>query len=229
MGRTPVVDKLALSQVAIVGLGGTGSYVLDLVAKTPVHEIHLFDGDDFLQHNAFRAPGAASIDDLTARSRKVDYFKNVYSKMRQGIVAHAEYIDENNVDQLRGMSFVFLCIDAGSAKRLIVERLEAWDMPFTDAGLGVDLTDSALGGIVRVTTSTRNRRDHFRQRVSFANDHNGDNEYDRNIQIADLNAMSAVLAVIRWKKVFGFYRDLTNAHHCTYTIDGNILISEDRP
>lgn len=49
-------DKLAMNKVAIVGLGGTGSYVLDLVAKTPVREIHLFDGDLFLQHNAFRHP-----------------------------------------------------------------------------------------------------------------------------------------------------------------------------
>src|SRR4029077_3976551 len=48
--------KLALRRVAIVGLGGTASYVLDFVAKTPVEEIHLFDGDVFSQHNAFRAP-----------------------------------------------------------------------------------------------------------------------------------------------------------------------------
>jgi hypothetical protein len=37
------------------GLGGTGSYILDLVSKTPVNEILLFDSDDFLQHNAFRS------------------------------------------------------------------------------------------------------------------------------------------------------------------------------
>src|SRR5210317_235244 len=35
--------KLAMGRVAIIGLGGTGSYVFDLVAKTPVQEIHLFD------------------------------------------------------------------------------------------------------------------------------------------------------------------------------------------
>jgi hypothetical protein len=54
-----IAETLAMERVAIIGLGGTGSYVLDLVAKTPVREIHLFDGDAFLQHNAFRAPGAA--------------------------------------------------------------------------------------------------------------------------------------------------------------------------
>ena len=57
-----VTAKLAkLKRIAIVGLGGTGSYVLDLVAKTPVWEIHLYDGDAFLQHNAFRSPGAPTL------------------------------------------------------------------------------------------------------------------------------------------------------------------------
>jgi tRNA A37 threonylcarbamoyladenosine dehydratase len=51
--------------------GGTGSYVLDFVAKTPVKEIHLFDGDIFDQHNAFRAPGAPSGEELEQRLKKV--------------------------------------------------------------------------------------------------------------------------------------------------------------
>jgi tRNA A37 threonylcarbamoyladenosine dehydratase len=36
-------------------LSGTGSYILDLLAKVPIREIHLCDGDDFARHNAFRA------------------------------------------------------------------------------------------------------------------------------------------------------------------------------
>lgn len=41
-------QKLALGAVAIAALGGAGPYVLDLVAKTPVRDIHLFDGDSFV-------------------------------------------------------------------------------------------------------------------------------------------------------------------------------------
>src|SRR5208283_2007647 len=61
---TAVTRKLELKKLAIVGVGGTGSYVLDLTAKTPVKEIHLFDGDGFLQHNGFRSPGAPSSEEL---------------------------------------------------------------------------------------------------------------------------------------------------------------------
>lgn len=71
-----VTSKLeGQKKIGIIGLGGTGSYILDFVAKTPVQEIHLFDGDLFLQHNAFRAPGAPSIERLEEKKKKVLYFK----------------------------------------------------------------------------------------------------------------------------------------------------------
>src|SRR6185437_16361273 len=62
-----VTKKLALPKIAILGMGGTGSYVLDLVAKTPAKEIHLYDGDTFYQHNAFRSPGAPSGEELGSK------------------------------------------------------------------------------------------------------------------------------------------------------------------
>ena len=202
--------------------------MLDLVAKTPVKEIHTYDGDTFYQHNAFRSPGAASGDELRAKLPKVTYFKNLYSKMHRGIIDHAVYVDAGNVEELRSMDFVFLCLDSGPAKKLIVEKLEEFNLPFIDVGMGIQLNNGALGGIVRVTTSTSAKRDHLRDRVSFGDTARG-NEYDRNIQIADLNALNAALAVIKWKKLFGFYRDLKSEHHSQYSIDGNLLLSEDRP
>lgn len=222
-----VTKKLATQRIAIVGLGGTGSYVLDFVAKTPVLEIHLYDGDAFLQHNAFRSPGAPSSEDLRAKLPKTTYLKNLYSKMHRGIVDHATYVDAANIDELRGMDFVFLCIDRGSARKVIVERLAEFGVFFADVGMGIQLADESLGGIVRVTTSTPTMRNHLRERVSFG-DAAGDNEYDRNIQIADLNALNASLAVIKWKKLFGFYRDLKFEHHSQFSIDGNLLLNEDR-
>ena len=57
-----------MKKVVIVGLGGTGGYLLDLLAKTPIEEIHLYDDDIFGTHNAFRAPGAASLDDAPRRA-----------------------------------------------------------------------------------------------------------------------------------------------------------------
>ncbi len=222
-----VTKKLAVKSVAILGLGGTGSYVLDLVAKTPVRQIHLYDGDIFLQHNAFRSPSAPSGDALRAKEPKAIYFKKLYGKMHRGIVDHPVYVDATNVDELREMDFVFICMDKGGPKKPIIEKLEELSIPFTDVGMGVQLNDNALGGIVRVTTSTAKMREHFRGRVSFKDAPN-DDDYNRNIQIADLNALNAALAVIKWKKLCGFYRDLKSEHHSQFSIDTNLLLNEDR-
>jgi len=224
-GIAAVMQKLELRKIVIAGLGGSGSYVLDLVAKTPVREIHLYDGDAFLQHNAFRSPGAPTIEELEQRQTKVARFAQIYSRMHRNIVPH-DAITDANVDELRGADFVFICVDKSSPKKLIIERLESFDVPFIDVGMGLDLTDGSLGGILRTTTCTKTKRDHDKRRIPL-NDAD-DDEYATNIQIADLNALNAALAVIKWKKLCGFYRDLDQEHHTTYTVDGNTLINEEQ-
>ncbi|WP_338276912.1 ThiF family adenylyltransferase [Corallococcus caeni] len=226
-GIGALTERLSAEKVAIIGLGGTGSYVLDFVAKTPVREIRLFDGDEFLQHNAFRAPGAASIEELREAPKKVDHLKAIYSRMHRRIVAHAVLLDAGNIHLLDGVSFAFVCVDAGPSKRVIVGRLEALDVPFVDVGMGLELVDGSLGGILRVTASTPRKRDHVHKgRISFEGG-GVDDLYSSNIQVADLNALNAALAVIKWKKLRGFYRDLEREHHSTYTTDGNMLLNSD--
>jgi hypothetical protein len=223
-----ITGKLALPRVGIIGLGGTGSYVLDLIAKTPIIEIHLYDGDTFFAHNAFRAPGAASADQLDATPNKAEYYRDRYDAMRRGIIAHPCYIDESNISDLRNMTFVFLTIDAGPDKKLLVEQLEEYDVPFIDTGIGVYRTGDTLGGIVTATTSTPGRRDHVRagNRITFTD---GGDEYDHNIQIADLNMLNATYAVIKWKKLYGFYADDEHELFTTYTIAANQLLNADQP
>jgi hypothetical protein len=229
-GIAAVSAKLTGGAIGIVGLGGTGSYILDLLAKTPVNEIHLFDGDVFSQHNAFRSPGAPSISDLRNRPQKVDYFSGHYTNMRRHIIPHNGYIDATNVNQLQDLSFVFVCVDRGNARKLIVEALQSYGIPFIDVGMGIYLEQEqmALGGIVRLTTSTPQQREHIYQKKRLSFGDTDANEYSVNIQIADLNALNAVLAVIKWKKLMGFYLDLEDEFHCTYTIDGNRIDNEDQ-
>ena len=217
-----ISKKLAIGKVAIIGLGGTGAYVLDLVAKTPVREIHLFDKDRFLSHNAFRGPGAPSIEELRSKPLKVEYFAGIYSKMHRGIVPHPVHVDNESIDLLRGMDFVFLCIDDGLAKRFIIRELEDLGISFVDVGMGLYVGDDGLGGMIRVTTSTPDQRDHFRSLVPLAAD-DGQNEYSQNIQVADLNAMNAVMAVIKWKKLLGFYMDFQHEFQSTYGVEVQLL------
>jgi len=227
VGIGALAERLKPEIVSIIGGGGTGSYILDLVAKTPVREIRVFDDDEFLQHNAFRAPGAASIEELREAPKKADYLKSIYSRMHRGIVAHAVALDASNLHLLNGVTFAFVSMDAGEEKRLVAEKLEAMGASFVDVGMGLELDEGSLGGILRVTTSTPEKRDHVHEgRISFVGGREKD-LYSSNIQVADLNAFNATLAVIKWKKLRGFYRDLEGEHHCTYTTDGNMLLNGD--
>lgn len=229
-GIGEVTQKLIGERVAIVGLGGTGSYVLDQIAKTPVDRIDLFDGDLFLQHNAFRCPGAASLEQLHDRLFKVDHLAQVYSRMHRRIVAHPVLLGPDNLRLIADATFVFLCLDAGDAKVAIIEELERLDVPFVDVGMGLHMVDGAIVGQLRVTTSTPGMRDQVRTKGRIPLKGSGlDDIYSRNIQVADLNMINAGLAVIRWKRFRGFYVDLECEHFTLFTLDGNHLLNEDRP
>jgi len=212
-------------KIAIVGVGGTGSYVLDLTAKTPVDEIHVFDGDKFSQHNAFRSPGAPTLEQLGASTPKVAYFGDIYSRMRTGIHQHPYYVTAANVHELADMDFVFICVDDGPAKKIVVDFLVAQGKSFIDVGLGLQVHDGKLLGIVRATTSTPAKRDHFAKLVSFAEAR--DDIYNTNVQIAELNMLNAAMAVVKWKKLCDIYHDVEREHDSTYTINVNMLLSDE--
>lgn len=220
-----ISQKLQNQKIAIIGLGGTGAYILDLIAKCPVKEIHLYDGDDFLQHNAFRSPGAASIENLNQHLKKVDYYKNVYSNMHKCIFTHGEFIDEGNLNSLTGFNCVFLSIDKGSIKRAIINNLIAQNTLFIDVGMGIEKIDDSLIGTIRVTTGNGIKHDHIQRRISLNDDPN--EAYSSNIQIAELNSLNASLAVIKWKKQIGFYNDLEKEYHSTYSINISQLLNDE--
>lgn len=224
-GISAINNRLAQERVAIFGIGGTGSYILDLVAKTPVRQIDLYDGDRFHSHNAFRAPGAVSLAELEAQPNKAQHFAAVYSKLRRGIVAHANHVTPDNEAELEAISFAFVAIDSGASKKWLLRALEDRSIPYIDCGIGVDEVDGILTGQVRTTCAVPGVTSHVWDKgaIGFQDDVN--NDYSRNIQIADLNALNATLAVIKWKKLMGFYLDLEREMHSIYPIDGNTLIN----
>ena len=216
-------EKLGSGPVAILGVGGTGSYILDLVAKTPTPAIHLFDGDTLGQHNAFRAPGAVPIRTLRSGPAKAAYYKDLYSAMHRNIHAHGN-LTESNAHLLSDMDFAFVAVGDGHARALAIRTLETHDISFIVVGMGVNQSQSGLSGQLTIATSTKHNRDDVRKSVSTISREEED-EYSRNIQIADLNSLNATLAVIKWKKLRGFYADFVDEHFATYALDGNKLIN----
>tara|TARA_R110000772_G_scaffold249175_1_gene363341 strand:- start:288 stop:1337 length:1050 start_codon:yes stop_codon:yes gene_type:complete len=218
--------KLSRLKIGIIGLGGTGSYILDKVAKTLVGEIHLFDGDKFKQHNAFRAPGATTKERIDLNTFKVEYFKEVYSQMHKNIISHSVYINETNIGLLNSLDFVFIAIDVGEIKKMIFKKLENLNIPFIDCGLGIEREGNELMGIVRTTLSTPDKREHvYNGLVSFSNGEGDD--YKTNIQIADLNDLNAIFAVIKWKKYYGFFSDQRLEYDSNYSVNVNTIFNNE--
>jgi hypothetical protein len=102
------------------------------------------------------------------------------------------------------------------ARPAIMTWLTEHQVPFLDVGMGIEETDGHLSDLLRVTT-------HFPRSaagppLASAPAAGGIDEYDRNIQTADLNAVNALLAVIAWKKHLGYYADHTHAIETLYKV-----------
>jgi len=226
-GTLSLADKFSGKRIGIIGAGGTGAYLLDLIAKVPVAAIHLYDDDTFNAHNAFRSPGAATLEEVNAGTAKVDFLAGKYQAMHKGIVPHVQRINASNLGLLDELDFVFIAIDSGEHKRVIFEYLKERSVSFIDVGLGVfwSADNQQLQGAVRATFGGPGHYDHLEKVVSYAADDEED-LYASNIQVAELNSLNAILAVMKWKQYLGFYQSEDRANHTVFTINDLTTINE---
>ena len=153
--RAEIGDLAALFKdevIAIIGLGGTGCYVLDYIVKTPVKEIRAFDGDAYHVHNAFRSPGR--LDEADLGKGKAEVYQLRYDNFRHGLMLHQKYIDRTSGADLAGVTFAFVCVDKGSARAEIFDLLISLRIPFIDVGMGLNRKQGALSGTLRATLTT---------------------------------------------------------------------------
>jgi hypothetical protein len=195
-------------RVAILGLGGTGSYILDFIARTHLTEIALFDDDKVHVHTIFRFPGfiPGAIGML-----KVEALAKQYANWHANISAVPERVTEDNIERLGAFDFVFIALDHGPSRAFITEWLSAREIPFVDCGMGLNRVPVGLNGVVRITGVDRSV---YEQTIGTVHLPAGDpegGEYRKQGQIAELNALNATLAVIRFKQHFEIYERLDQA------------------
>ena len=207
----PVQDRIRHQRIAIIGLGGTGSFVLDLMVKTPVAEIHLLDGDSMDWHNFMRAPGAPTSEEIESQRRegplKVDYYRAKYEALRDGVHAHgvrvgnadafAEFMSAHPVD------FAFVCIDQeqdGHSPRqdMVYSSLSEAGVPFVDSGVSITLSNDQVRGAV--TTSAYGAGSTGWQECIPNARMVGDASGYRNVQLPEVNSLAASLAVMEWRR-----------------------------
>lgn len=220
-------NKLRQAKVAIVGVGGTGSFILDALAKMPIVEIHIFDGDKIEPHNVFRIPGALSPGQAFSSIPKADYLATHYKQMRSGIVSHPVRVDEQNIQELDNCNFVFIAVDHGPSRGLIANYLSGKGISFIDVGIGVDKVPEnvQLQARARVTLVTPQTADLINL---LPTSEDSEEAVYNNIQLIELNAFNAMLAVIRYKQFLGFYTDETEAETIKYKASWSSLLTNKR-
>lgn len=217
--------KIEGDVLAVIGLGGSGAYALDYLVKTPAKEIRGFDGDVFHVHNAFRSPGMLQEEELGLPKAVV--YQGRYSTFRNGLKLEARYIDSESTDALEGVTFAFVCVDKGSARAAIFELLIQKGIPFIDVGMGLKRSKAgALSGMLRVTYYSPEDARRVRD-MGLAEMNDGlENLYRSNVQIAELNALNAALAVIRYKQLRSFYVDPDSLFHLLFDLGDFKMVGE---
>lgn len=195
-------------KVAIIGLGGTGSYILDFLARTHLEQIALFDDDTVHVHTIFRIPGF--IPNAIGKP-KVEALAQHYRNWHSGIEHINERITHENVERLRGFDFVFVSVDDGPARLFILQWLSANAMPYVDCGMGLNRSVGGLNGTVRITGTDSTALNRAINTAYLPTGDAKEDEYRKQAQIAELNALNAALAVIRFKQHFQLFERIDSA------------------
>ena len=207
----PVQDRIREQRIAVIGLGGTGAYVLDLMAKTPVPEIHLLDADEVEWHTFMRAPGAPTTEEIASLRRnlltKVAYYHSKYASLREGIYPHAVRIDSPSMFgkflSSHPVDFAFVCIDQrkdcdSPRQDVVYEALSEAEIPFIDSGVSITLEDDTVRGAV-TTSFYAEGSEAWREAIPNARVEGNAPGY-HNVQLPEVNALAASLAVMEWRR-----------------------------
>ena len=200
---TDLSAKFSNDVIAIIGLGGTGAYILDFLVKTPsVKSEHLMRTCSMcIMH--FVLP--ESLKESELGKPKAEVYRARYENFRNGLSVEPRSIDTSSGDALRGVTFAFVCVDSGPSRKGIFDLLIEKKIPFIDVGMGLNRKRGPLNGMLRTTYYSVENGQKILEKGLAELTESPDDEYRTNIQISELNALNACLAVIRFKQLRGFY------------------------
>ena len=129
------LPRLAAAHVAIVGVGGVGSWIVEALVRSGIGELTLIDMDDVCITNTNRqlpalahTIGVSKVDVLAARVAEI----NPACRVNRVI----EFLTESNADRLLAPNFDFVvdAVDRTSIKAVIIARCHARGLPVITSG-----------------------------------------------------------------------------------------------
>ncbi|MBA2470773.1 MAG: ThiF family adenylyltransferase [Pseudonocardiales bacterium] len=147
-------EALSKARVAVVGLGGLGSFVALELAYLGVGHLTLIDPDRIELSNLNRLIGAGPDD---VGRHKVDVFRQVIERLAPGVAVTAvaaPLLDCIALNHAKAADLLLGCVDTHGARLSLNHLSIRYLIPLIDAGtgarLGTDSLDARLGGQVQV-------------------------------------------------------------------------------
>lgn len=239
-------EKIAATKVGIVGLGGLGSHISQLLAYLGTRFFTLVDDDTVELSNLNRLIGATLRD---AGQSKVAVAARVIQAVSPS--AHTRALKSNLINSevfeaLKQCDVVFGCLDNDGARLVLTELSAAYDIPLIDCAseiiLGHDGNLEYWGGRVLVALPgercavcagqvdlevARQELETESERRFRANHGYGLGEQFPTPAVVSLNGVVANLAVTEFLVYVTQMRQ--PAHFLTYKADRGVVISRNNP
>ena len=127
-------ERLADARVAVVGVGGLGSHLVQQLAFLGVRAIAVIDAKELDPTNRNRLVGARE-DDPIPGTRKVDIAERIAKAIDGSIVVDKVFdslVSKRGFDVLIGADYVFGCLDSEGARLVLTELSAAYAKPYVD-------------------------------------------------------------------------------------------------
>lgn len=145
--------KLGRFKVALVGLGGTGSPLLQNLVYLGARDFLVIDPDASDETSMNRLVSATAADIETPKvilGRRL--VKSVAPKARVEVI-QGQLQSPQALDALKGVDLIFGCVDNDGARVVLNEIALAYHIPFFDLAVGIDATEghvNSAGGRLAV-------------------------------------------------------------------------------
>ena len=133
--------RLRSSRIAVVGVGGVGSWAAEALARSGVEQIRLIDLDHIAESNANRQIQALGGE--FGKAKVVAMAQRIESiNPRARVICIEEFVCEDNVSALmRDLDLVLDCIDQVSAKAALIAHARAIGLRVITCGAAGGRTD----------------------------------------------------------------------------------------
>lgn len=154
LGR-PAIDTLEGSSVAVFGVGGVGGYVVEVLARSGVGELALFDNDRVCLSNLNRQIVALH---STVGQYKVDAAEARIHDINPHCIVHKYptfYLPSNADDyDLSLYDYVVDCIDTVTAKIELIKRCHQLHVPIISSMGAANKMDATAFRVTDITKTT---------------------------------------------------------------------------